>query len=206
MRVKIILIIILFAYHFVDASNESDSTKIKYSLGVTPSAILNIAPAVQLSHDVSFSKIFSLGLETAYIFSHTNINNENTRGIRLRPQLKFTLFEKNNINIDLYTFYNYRFFKATRVRELIKAGGAYTEEVRGTRETTLKGFGLGVDVGFSEVDNFLQKINIGIGLGSGNINNEYSDQMFEPFNFFVFNQSGTNVIPILYLHLNMHIF
>ena len=153
--------------------------------------------------------VISLDFELVWgIFDHIEIKDkvayfDNT--LAAIPQM-LALFEKNNINVDLYTFYNYRYFKATRVRELIKAGGAYTEEVRGTRETTLKGFGLGVDVGFSEVDNFLQKINFGIGLGNGNINNEYSDQMFEPFNFFGFNQSGTNVMPILYLHLNMHIF
>jgi len=187
-------------------SNSVDSTKIKYTFGITPSAVINVTPAIQLSHDISFSKYFSFGLETGFLFSHININNLNTRGFRLRPQLKVTVFDNNNFSVDFYGFYNYRYFEAKMVQELVKAEGAYIEEVHGTRKTSLKGFGVGVDLGFSEVDNFLKKINIGIGLGRGNINNEYSDQIFEPFSFFRFNQSGKIEIPMIFLHLNMHIF
>jgi hypothetical protein len=206
MRSLIAAGMILLSYNCFTMSNSVDSTKIKYTFGITPSAVINVTPAIQLSHDISFSKYFSFGLETGFLFSHININNLNTRGFRLRPQLKVTVFDNNNFSVDFYGFYNYRYFEAKMVQEVVKAEGAYIEEVHGTRKTSLKGFGVGVDLGFSEVDNFLKKINIGIGLGRGNINNEYSDQIFEPFSFFRFNQSGKIEIPMIFLHLNMHIF
>lgn len=202
---KLAVILLIFIHQYGMAMNDSDSTKIRYSLGVTTSAILNVVPAVQLSHDVYFSELLTFGLETGYIFSHTNMGNENTRGLRLRPQLKFTIHERNNFNFDLYLFYNYRYYKADRVVEMVKGNGAYIEEERGERKTTFSGYGLGFDLGFSEVDSFLKKINIGLGLGYGNHTNEYSNPMFEPENFIGFDSEGTNDLPILILHISLFI-
>jgi len=201
MRWHFVVYILILSYHFGFTTNDLDSTKIKYSLGFTPSAIFNIAPSFQLNHELSLSKYLSIGLETGYIFSYGAVNTISTKGLRLRPKLKFIVINKNNFNVDLYTFYNYRYSLANLSRDVVRANGAYTEEVRGTRETTLTGYGLGIDFGFSNLDNIIKKINIGFGLGSGNINNEYSDQMFNRFTFFGFNQAGINPIPILFFHV-----
>jgi len=195
----------MFSYQFGFATINSDSTKIKYSLGVTPSAILNVVPAIQLSHEISFSKFLSFGLETGFIVSHLNKDNQDPRGLRLRPQLNFTIHDQNNFNVDLYLFYNYRYFHATRVDEVRRANGAFTEEIRGDRNTTMSGFGLGVNFGFKEFDSILKKVNVGFGIGYGSISNRYSEEIFNPefLIFSDFSQSGIAEIPILILHFSM---
>lgn len=205
MKWKLVAWILILSFHIGMAANNSDSTKIKYSLGFTPSAVMNIAPSIQLTHELSFSKYLSFGLETGYIFSYGVANIINTKGVRLRPKLKFTLTNNKFFNVDLYGFYNYRYFLANLSRDVVRANGAYTEEVRGTRKTTLTGYGLGVDFGFSNFDNLIKKINVGFGLGPGNINNEYSEQMFDRFTFFGFNRSGISPIPILFFHISVFI-
>jgi len=206
MKWKIALLLFIFTSKVVFSYSEGDSTKIKYSLGISPSAVLNLVPAIQLSHELTFNKVLSLGLETGFIFSHSNINNENTRGFRIRPELKFTVLRRNDFSIDLFAFYNYRYYKATRVVELNKANFAYTEEVRGDRNTTLEGRGLGMDFGFINVDNFIKKINIGFGMGLGNITNTYSDEIFEPQSIFFsgFSTSGSTEIPIAFFNISLY--
>lgn len=203
MNWKVVCFFLLFSIKVGLAATRNDTTKVKYIFGITPSAIINIVPAIQLSHDICFSDVIAVGMETAYIFSHSNINNKGTKGVRLRPQLKFTVFRKNAFNIDLYSFYNYRYYKAIRVEKIERAGGAFTEEVLGTRKTILHGYGMGIDFGFFNSNDFVKKINMGFGIGSGNINNEYSDPMFEPFTIFGFDRSGTERFPILFLHVNI---
>jgi hypothetical protein len=188
------------------SANGSDSTKIKYSLGITPSAIINLVTAIQLSQELSFKKIFTLGLESGFVFSHGNVNNENTRGFRIRPELRFKVLEKHNFDIDLFLFYNYRYYKATRVVEVNKGNFAYIEEARGDRKTTLTGKGIGVDFGIVNLGDFIKKVNIGLGVGFGNINNIYSDEIFETQSIFFIGSSasGTIEIPILILNVNLY--
>jgi hypothetical protein len=206
MKWKITFLLLIFACKVALSFSERDSTKIKYSLGISPSAVLNLVPAIQLSHELTFTKVLSLGLETGFIFSHANINNENTRGYRIRPELKFTVLRSNDFSIDLFAFYNYRYYKATRVVELNKANFAYTEEIRGDRKTTLEGRGLGMDFGFTNVDSFIKKVNVGFGMGLGNITNIYSDEVFEPqFIFFSgFSTSGATEIPIAFFNISLY--
>ncbi len=180
-----------------------DSIKIKYSLGVSPTAIMNITPALQVSQKIEFQNKIAFELHSGYIFSHLNINNENTSGFRLRPQLNITLYQNNPFNFDLYTFYNYRYFASTRTFDQLKANGAYTEELRGKRTTTLSGLGLGFELGFSELNSLVKKINFGLGVGWGSINNVYSDEIFEEFQFLGFDRSGVFPMPILIFHMKL---
>ena len=185
------------------AFTSRDSIKIKYSLGVSPSAIMNITPAMQVSQKIEFQNKIAFELHSGYIFSHININNENTKGFRLRPQLNITVHQDGPFNFDLYTFYNYRYFTATRTFDQLRANGAYTEELRGKRTTTLSGFGLGFELGFSELNSLVKKINFGLGVGWGSINNVYSDEIFEEVQFFGFDRSGVFPMPILIFHLKL---
>jgi len=188
------------------AFSDSDTIKYKYSLGITPSAIMNSAIAFQLSHKINLDHRFSFGLETGYIFSNLDMNDENVRGLRIRPQLHYTVYHKYNANIDLYAFYNYRYYKTDRFVTQIRANGAYTEKLKGNRENILKGFGLGFDLGFSNNLTFLNKLTLGAGLGVGSVENIYSDPVFIPFDWFGFSGEGEFGIPIIIFHLNVQLF
>jgi hypothetical protein len=188
------------------AFSDSDTIKYKYSLGITPSAIMNSAIAFQLSHKINLYKRFSFGLETGYIFSNLDMNDENVRGLRLRPQLHFTVYNKYNTNVDLYAFYNYRYYKTDRFVTQIRANGAYTEKLKGNKENILKGFGFGFDLGFSNNLTFLNKLTLGAGLGVGSVENIYSDPVFIPFDWFSFSGEGEFRIPIIIFHLNFQLF
>ena len=185
--------------------SSNDSTKVKYSLGLTPSAITNITPAFQISQKIEYQNKIAFELHSGFIFSHLNINNINTSGLRLRPQLNITLYQNDPFNFDLFMFYNYRYFKSTRTFDQIRANGAYTEELRGKRNTTLSGAGLGLEFGFSDLNSLVKKINIGFGIGWGSINNNYSDEIFEEIQFFGFDRSGTFPMPIMIFHLKLKV-
>jgi hypothetical protein len=200
MKWKITLFILVICVQMAIA--DRDSTKIRYSLGVTPSAVVNVLPAFQLSHELRLSHFFALGLETGYGFAHTNVNDQNVKGLRLRPQLKLKLHEEKDFNVDIFVFYNYRYFRSNRSVDQVKGNGAYTEEVQGNRTSTFNGYGYGVDFGFSNVDNFLKKVNLGFGLGYGSIINKYSDPILELTDFFEFNNDGETTMPILILHVS----
>ena len=203
MHWKMTLVMWVIGFQVAFATSARDTTKIRYSLGVTPSAVVNVLPAFQLSHELRLSHFFALGLETGYGFAHTNVNDQNVKGLRLRPQLKLKLHEEKDFNVDIFVFYNYRYFRSNRSVDLLRGNGAYTEEVQGNRTSSLTGYGYGVDFGFSNVDNFLKKVNLGFGLGYGSINNTYSDPTLELIDFFEFNNNGKSDMPILILHVSL---
>ena len=205
-RSLIIIAMMFFLCNSALAFTDTDSIKFKYSLGVTPSAIFNSATAFQLSHKIHLYNRFSFGLETGYIFSNLDMNDENVRGLRLRPQLHFTVYDKKKSNIDLYAFYNYRYYRTDRFINEIRADGAYTEKIKGQRENILKGFGIGFDLGLSNNMRYFNKVTLGAGLGVGSVENKYSDPAFIPFDWFNFTSEGELRIPIIIFHLNVQIF
>jgi|JI7StandDraft_1071085.scaffolds.fasta_scaffold03480_4 hypothetical protein len=206
MKWRFTAVLFIMTIQLAFCHQNADSTKIKYSLGVTPSAILNLVPAVQLSHELYISRRWSLGLETGYIFSHSNGNNENTKGYRIRPELKLRVLNDKFLDLDLLMFYTYRYYQATRVAEIVKGNSAYIEEIQGIRKTTLSGGGLGLDFGMVYENSIIKKVNVGFAMGLGNISNQYSDEIIEPQpNFFLTSSAAGNLdIPILILNVSLY--
>jgi hypothetical protein len=189
------------------ATAERDSTKVRYSLGVTPSAVFNFMPALQLRHNLILTKALSIGLETGYILSHVHDNKRFTKGYRLRPQLNLKVINKKEYSLSLYSFYNYRYYESTLTRNEPRAGGAFVQKIIGDKKTILNGLGFGVDYGYNNLDGFLRKVNFGFGFGIGSIDNKYSDPLLAPtFIFFSFDQEGVTKIPILILHFSVQLF
>lgn len=209
-RFFIILVgIVIFQHHGI--SQSADTIKVQYHLSITPSAILNITPALQLGHDLRINDRFSFGLETGYIFANSNNNDLNVKGIRLRPAFKFHIHKDGMDKTILYLFYNYKHYKADRFNEIRRANGAYTEKVKGTRETTFQGFGVGIDFKFNkEGQKYFKTNSFGVGVGMGSLTNEYSDNVrSSPLDFFIFGPyslNGSFLMPILYTHFSMLIF
>jgi hypothetical protein len=205
----ILVVIVIFQYHCI--SQSADTFKMRYHLSVTPSAIVNITPALQLGHDLRINDRFSFGLETGYIFANSNNNDLNVKGIRLRPAFKFHIYKDGNDRTILYLFYNYKHYKADRFNEFRRANGAYTEKVKGIRETTFQGFGVGMDYKFNiEGQKYFKTNSFGVGVGMGRLTNEYSDNVRPSFfDFFIFGPYSTNgsfLMPILFTHFSMLIF
>lgn len=188
---------------------QKDSSVVRYSLGIVPSAIINMVPAIQLSHDLRVSQSIMLSLQTGYIFSSANQNNKKTHGWRLRPEFRYTSYANGKAARDIYLFYNYRYYYATRVADEWRAGGAYTETVFGSRKNFLKGFGVGIDFYNLFGDNSIMKHSrFGFGIGLGGFSNEYSDTIFRPSGFFVpiTDWESDLILPITFVHLMIPLF
>lgn len=190
------------------ALGQSDSIGVRYSIGVAPSAIINTAPALQLSQELRLSKVLILGVETGYIFGHLNQANKKTSGYRLRPKIKYTLYEKESLRTDIFLFYNYRYYISKRQTEMFRAGGAYSEIIRGSRKTILEGYGLGIDFSIPVKDQPFSSVDFGCGVGIGNLTNDYSSNIFEPNDFFTLNidREGVFTIPIIFMNLRFMLF
>ena len=183
----------------------ADSTKAKYNLGITLSALLNSVPAIQFSHALSLSDKISVGLETGYIFTYSLGNTEGikrTYGYRIRPELRFKTTDDNKN--EIYFFYNYRYYRTRLEQKVARANGAYTETVEGYVERTMRGFGVGYDRFIDLNDKVLKTLKIGSGVGFSNLVTGYSDPSFNRNNFFSPFRLGDNIIlPIVYFHLGV---
>ena len=176
----------------------------RYRLSATPSAILNVTPALQVEHELFLSEHVIFSLRTGFIFSHA-FSETATIGYRLRPALKFSIGRYHNTDHRLLLFYNYRRF-STQLEEFVdRAGGIYEERISGTRESVHKGFGVGYELEILDPNRW---VTIGFGLGRGNIVNEYSHPELEQglFLSFPFQRAGENNLPIFYFSVGIGLF
>lgn len=208
MKLNLIIFLSFFVAFNGFASGHSDTIGIRYTIGVAPSAILNSAPAIQLSHELRLSKRFRLGVESGFIFGHINQANKRTQGYRLRPKIKYTFYEREALRTDLFLFYNYRYYISKRETEIFRAGGAYSEIIRGSRKTILEGYGLGIDFSIPVKDQPFSSVDFGCGVGLGNLTNNYSNDIFEPNDLFTLNidREGVFTMPIIFMNLRFMFF
>jgi len=203
----LIFLLMLTNIHY--GAERIDSTKAKYSMSLTLSAIANIYPAIQLGHAVQISDKLSIGLETGYIFTYATDNTDfykSTRGFRLRPEMRMKTSE--NPKREVYFFYNYRYVKSDVEHKVSKGNGAYTEVVRGDFTRLMHGPGVGMDRYYSLGDGYFKTLKVGMGIGFAFNSTSYSDPIFQRGSdiFTIFSPENFEYLPIIFFHLSLPIF
>ncbi|MEZ4910122.1 MAG: hypothetical protein R2774_04585 [Saprospiraceae bacterium] len=169
-RIYIFLSLFLgFTFHL--SAQALDTTKsVRYVLGFTPSALLNLDAGFQFSHDLIFKNQTFIGLETGLLFGLKEYSISSTNlGYRLRIKFGWSDFGKK-IKKDILFFYNYKTIFYNISRDEIKANGAYVETVDYDRIYTFKGVGFGMNF------HVKQYLKLGFGSGFGVRNNSYTPE------------------------------
>ncbi len=133
---SLFILLVFSIYSQIETNGQLPLNTKKYFIGISTSALLNVYPALQISHEYALNTKFRIGMETGYIFSRfSEYNVKNVRGFRLRPTVKYSIQNGDNDFFSFLIFYNYRYTKADQQREIWRPAGAYSEFIRGTRTT-----------------------------------------------------------------------
>lgn len=186
------------------SAQDKDTSYVRYYLGVTPSSIINIVPAIQLSHRLEIGDRISLGLETGFLFTNGETISKNFYGYRLRPSIHYRVNKVGQSKIDFYLFYNTRYHIEKRVEDVWKANGAYVEKINGRKTTRFNGLGIGVNLYPSKTTVW------GFGVGSGIYSSTYTDGLSYDFwddvLYDITDNGFSRNLPVFILHLSSRIF
>ncbi|TVQ45630.1 MAG: hypothetical protein EA362_08680 [Saprospirales bacterium] len=170
----------------LNEKDEEDGNYV-YQLGLSPAALLNKYPGVQLSHQIKIFDPIYFRLESAYLFSIIDQAFDGARGYRLRPSLQLKLGESNSFRAHLGIFFNYRRARAFREIETFQAGGSFIQIIDGHMDSRLRGWGLEFEFDFNKS---LPNFSFSMGLGGGRITNTYSDPVLRVNRWF----GGNNIV------------
>jgi hypothetical protein len=176
----------------------------KTRIGITPSAFLNLHPAIQLSFDNRLSKKVNFSIESAFIFN----SPENAKGFRLRPGIELFIARSSWVSLTGGVHLNYRYAVDNRSIASRSREGDFLRWNHNAKTATNR-----IGINFSE--NLMFRVSkrfyleLGSGLGFTHHSNSISGIEFIP-------QEDTNMIifrgdnqfqipdfsPYFYTHLN----
>lgn len=172
-----------------------------WRLGITPSALLNNYPGLQISLDKSINKKLNFSLESAYLF--TSVNGE--QGFRIRPGIEMFIARSSWVSFTSGIHYNYRYGLVYENNRTVSSNGEFFHiQYNRKSERILRG------INFSGILMF--KINprlhldLGVGYGLGNVKLIRGETIiddginWEPNNIDVL--ADGFIFPIFYTHLN----
>lgn len=157
----------------LNAQNEIDSdigekTKIEKKkhylrLGLTPSALLNIYPGLQINGAIVISDNFLFTAEAGRIFYSVTSNEDAIKGYRLRPGLRYYFSDQENSQFHISLAVNYRATNSERIGHFDVLNIPTVVISKFNQKRTLKGLAtiLGVDYWISS--NMV--LDLGLGLG-----------------------------------------
>ncbi|MCB0648261.1 MAG: hypothetical protein KDC49_16440 [Saprospiraceae bacterium] len=159
------LIIFLAGYSLAIGQEERRLDPQAWSIGITPSAILNGQPMLQFSVEKGFSKYvgFSTDLGGALTL--------NTRAFRFRPVLQLYPVSMDNFIWSFGLGYNFRKIFETQEVGVQRANGHFTELIEETYMS--QGHGPIVMMRFSFPMADRMRVNLGFGVGSGNFTSTF---------------------------------
>lgn len=199
MRIWLLLLVLFSAANNLFCQSEA-KTQVRYKFGITPSALMNINPGLQVSNEFIFDNKATCGLESGFITGSSQINNKLSEGFRLRLSFGL-LFGSSDRKTELFVFYNFKKLWSNRSVSVSRANGAYTEDIDGYKIRTFSGPGVGINFDVNPM------VKIGFGLGKGYVSNEFTDSRLEDYEnsgviTFFSNRIGNYDLPICILHLN----
>ncbi|WP_235299606.1 hypothetical protein [Portibacter marinus] len=169
----------------------------KWRIGVTPTALVNLYPGLQMSIDKRLNERINLTCETAYLF--TSI--EEQQGIRIRPGVEIFLARSSWVSYVCGVNLTHRFTRGQVVRPTIATNGEFNFLNYRKLETMLTGMNLSNQLLFKL--NSRTYLEAGGGIGIGRLTTELKGDETE---FFTVNRMlarSTTPHPIVYAHLNI---
>ena len=141
-----------------------------FRIGLTPSAMFNIYPALQMNGAVNVSDHFQFNIEAGYVFYSLTSIEPSISGYRIRPALRHNVIREKKHQLHFTLAYNIRKTTSIRIEEFRILGENRSEIAEFEHDKSLKGLVtmIGLDVKISE--NFI--IDFGLGLGIGTLNVE----------------------------------
>ncbi len=164
MRKTLVFCLLIISIYNIDAQDYDYDTN-GFSVGIVPSALLNIWTGFQGKVEYGFKDNFAVDLNVGYLYGRDNDGLYS--GVRIRPSFRYYFNESYIQNDKLYgaVGYLYRDHNTRTEGSISRSGGQYFERVLYTRATTLSGI-FAMFGGRTQIsDRFW--IDGGIGLGSG---------------------------------------
>ena len=181
---------------FAQAS-QSDMVFPKFRIGITPSAILNSHPAIQLSFDRRLSKKWNLSLESGFIF--TSI--ENAKGFRLRPGIETFLARSSWVSLTGGFHLNYRYSVDYSHENTMARGGDFVRWHYNARTAVTRiGLNFSENLLFRITDKCFVEVGSGIGITSIMTNRWSTEFTFQELTFSSNLLGGAGYSPYLYSH------
>jgi len=198
---KIIGVISFLMLWSVTYSQSTDSLIFlpKYSVGISPSAFLNVYEGVQISQDLRIAKGINLTLESAYIYSSSFYPNRKIEGVRLRPGIELDA-------LSIGFFYLKRYIKEDFTYLIKHYELKYVRKIPVVRVKDLSGLGINLDLKNKLTDRFRIDLGFGFGLGTLSIRDEIIggyNREFEYKNWFVYDSIGKFFLPIVFFNINI---
>jgi hypothetical protein len=140
-----------------------------FRIGVTPSAFLNVYPALQMNAAVNLSYKIQFNMEGGLIIAGSAFNKAKTNGYRIRPALRWYVTEAAETRFHLSIAYNIRYTKSQRVSPFSLQNGGFIAAFPYEQERKVRGpaFLVGLDYWFNK--RIVLDVGFGIGLGRLNI-------------------------------------
>ena len=162
-------------------------------IGITPSALVNVYPGLQMSMDYGLNEWLQITNELGAILDVSKT------GYRWRPGILFSPLRGHFVSISLGLAYNDRKAYQTFEEHVLRAQGQFTELVKNTRKRSIRGAVLVSYLQFRLSEKL--KMRIGGGLGSGIYHSvNLNDGSLVRDDFFPFISNGRG--PIFFTHLN----
>jgi len=205
---KIITVISFLLLWNVSYSQSADSLFFlpKYSIGISPSALLNVYEGVQISQDLRIAKGINLTLESAYIFSSSFYVDRKIEGVRLRPGIELLVNHRGEDALAIGLFYLKRYIKEDFSYLVKYFDYDFVRKVPVVKIKDLSGFGMNLDFKNKLTDRFRIDFGFGFGLGTLSIRDEIVDgdnRELKYKGWFVYDSVGKSFLPIVFFNINI---
>lgn len=168
MKRAMVIVIVLLGVKCFAQNDSTRADKIqfpRYALGITPSAVLNFYPGLQISHDIRLDQNLNLGIETAYLPMFLNNNYDSDKvGFRVRTTLETFITRGRSEALLIGVFVNYRRVETLYDISDTKASGSYIEHYRYKEVTQYPGAGLSMSAMIYGGSRLTIKFGIGLGI------------------------------------------
>lgn len=203
MKKYLLVFLVLLMVHFVSYGQEDNYDINGFSIGITPSALLNIWTGYQGQVGYGFADHFEVSLNAGYLYGKRQSTSYD--GYRIKPSVKYYFlndYEANRFFVEvgyLRRVTNEEFLDTYSMFE-----GAFNKEIINNRDRIVDGgFAMYGSRQLIPGSNFFYEFSVGAGLGSVTVTNGIIEnaEILPEENFFALNQEGKRPYLIVMFHL-----
>lgn len=202
MRIRLIIVVcfVWISNFFVYGQYTNDTIAFeRFSIGITPSAFLNVYSAVQLNFNFGLTKNLKAVLETGHIFY--NMRSKNSQGYRLKYGIEWMVKTSKYSSTVLGFNGIYRKVEEVTYRS-VSYPERYIQKFEIDLERELKGIQFTVGKYFKLNKNFSMSYAFGWGIGSLEVSDDSNlDFGDEPIVFNLYRNPGNYYFPIISFNL-----